>query len=95
MVYLLRNGGPAFPGVTVNDSDVNLVDPFGTLLPPNGQATYSGMSLRDYFAIHASEADLRRWIDEGLPRVRARYAFADQMLRFRATEYSGATGRAA
>jgi hypothetical protein len=49
----LRNGGPAFPGHTVNDTDGNLDDPFGTLLPPNAQATYSGMSLRDYFAAHA------------------------------------------
>lgn len=49
---------------------------------------HNGMSLRDYFAIHASDADLRRFIDEGLPRVRARYAFADQMLGFRGTGHS-------
>lgn len=84
----LRNGGPAFPGATVNDSDVHQVDPFGTLLPPNRQATYSGMTVRDYLAIHASDSDLRRFIDGGLPRARARYAFADQMLGFRETGHS-------
>ena len=47
-----------------------------------------GMNLRDYFAIHATDADMRRWLDEGFPRVRARYAFADQMLAFRASGHS-------
>ena len=60
----LRNGGPAFPGITVNDSDVNLLDPFGTLLPPNGQATYSGMTLRDYFAAEAMKGLLSRKLTE-------------------------------
>lgn len=54
----LRNGGPAYPGVTVNDTDANLTDPFGTLLPPNGQATYSGMTLRDAFALAALQGAL-------------------------------------
>jgi len=54
----LRNGGPAFPGTTVNDTDVNLTDPWGTLLPPQGQATYSGMSLRAHFAGLAMQAAL-------------------------------------
>lgn len=54
----LRNGGPAFPGITVNDTDVNLTDPFGTLLSPNGQAAYSGMSLRDAFAMKAMHAEI-------------------------------------
>ena len=49
----IDNGGPAFPGVTVNDTDGNLLDPFGTLLPPQSQASYSGMTLRDYFAAKA------------------------------------------
>ena len=47
------NGGPAFPATTVNDTNGNLSDPFGTLLPPSSQATYSGMTLRDYFAAKA------------------------------------------
>lgn len=49
----LRQGGPAFPGVTVNDSDVNLTDPWGTLLPPGTQSHYSGISLREFAAVHA------------------------------------------
>lgn len=52
------NGGPAFPGITLNDTERNLVDPFGTLLPPDSQATYSGMTLRDYFAAKAMQASV-------------------------------------
>ena len=83
----LRNGGPAFPGITVNDSDVNLVDPFGTLLPPNGQATYSGMTLRDYLAAQAMAGMLNgTWPDNNeRPEIARRaYATADAMLAQRA-----------
>ena len=84
----LRNGGPAFPGVTVNDSDVNLVDPFGTLLPPNGQATYSGMTLRDYFAAKVLQgmyaSDTEDWgCGDINKRAAAAYLAADAMLKAR------------
>lgn len=46
----IPKGGPAFPATTLNDADENVIDPFGTLLPPGCQSAYPGMTLRDYFA---------------------------------------------
>lgn len=82
----LKNGGPAFPGVTVNDSDVNLTDPFGTLLAPDSQATYSGMTLRDYFAAKAMliAATFYDTSDEVADEAATWcYRFADAMLKAR------------
>lgn len=83
----LRNGGPAFPGVTINDTDGNLTDPFGTLLPPQGQATYSGMSLRDYFAACAMQGLVVGESDAFQARhsvATEAYAIADAMMKERA-----------
>ena len=40
----------------------------------------SGMTLRDYFAIHATDIDLMPYIEIGNSRSNARYQFADAML---------------
>jgi len=39
-----------------------------------------GMTLRDYFAIHCSEEDMKVYGGQGCSRVEARYAYADAML---------------
>ena len=70
----MDNGGPAFP---IGSGDMR--DP-------------QGMSLRDYFAVHATDRDVLDFIDlpEGftaldtidpLERVRARFRFADAMVK--------------
>lgn len=83
--------GPAFPCVTVNDGDLNALDAFGTLLPPQGQASYPGMTLRDYFAAHAMQgllvSPMSDW-PETATETRsisiAAYEIADEMLKVRA-----------
>ena len=67
-----NNGGPAFP-VTVTDKS-------GQIAP-----TETGMSLRDYFAIHASEKDIEaiRFGFSDMSRSEARYIYADEMLKVR------------
>lgn len=80
------DGGPAFP------------------VPPDAMASdgvmcvpiqaYPGMSLRDYFAAHASSGDIDDVIAAGdfnrmrvvERRARARYVYADAMLKERATK---------
>ena len=46
---------------------------------------YKGMSLRDYFAIHASEKDIEavRFGFSDMSRSEARYIYADEMLKAR------------
>ena len=75
------NGGPAFPRPTGEIAGSHQYN-----------RAQEGMSLRDYFAIHASESDIRshQQFEEASyggssPRPRytreqARYLFADQML---------------
>ncbi len=68
------NGGPAFP------SEVPSLIERSDLLGHN-----EGMTLRDYFAVHASEADITSYWPrhENPTAVEARYAFADAMLKER------------
>ncbi|EXL06240.1 hypothetical protein BG46_15870 [Brucella anthropi] len=67
----IETGGPAFP----------------VSIPGWGDNGASGMTLRDYFAIHASREELTRFrVDKngnGLSEVEARYAYADAMIRAR------------
>jgi hypothetical protein len=78
----INDGGPAFP---VPDTYY-----------PNGQVQYgpTGMSLRDWFAGHASEDDIGGYLREkispktgrkisGLSREEAKYAYADAMMQAR------------
>lgn len=59
------DGGPAFPVVGA----------------PGSPEDYPGMSLRDYFAIRASEEDIRTYLFRSMhERTAARYAFADAMI---------------
>jgi hypothetical protein len=72
-----NTGGPAFPR------------PIGHARLHNGENTaQDGMTLRDYFAAHASEADIRYWqVDangnEMRSRSQARWVYADSMLKTR------------
>ncbi|WGG61830.1 hypothetical protein [Brucella intermedia] len=64
----IETGGPAFP----------------VSVPVDFQFAHEGMTLRDYFAIHASREELI-WFrvnknGNGLSEVEARYAYADAML---------------
>ena len=72
----INDGGPAFP---VPDSH-----------HANGQVQYgaNGMALRDWFATHATEADIaailnpQHW-SQNITRYEARYIHADAMLKAR------------
>lgn len=82
----LKNGGPASPANIKNNSSCNLVDQFGTEIPPGQTAVYTGMTLRDYFAAKVIQGLLSR---PGIGRhdhdLRAHEAFAvaDAMLAAR------------
>jgi hypothetical protein len=59
----------------------------------DGNTCSFGMTLRDWFATQASEADIKYWQRDGEPsdptfytREEARYLFADAMLRVRDDE---------
>lgn len=78
-----KDGGPAFP-----TSDGIATDGDKTV---DYHSTFPGMSLRDWFAGHASEKDIEQyrsfWRDDQLvlrEREAARYAYADAMLAERA-----------
>lgn len=88
-----KDGGPAFPATTHNDGDRNAIDECGSALPPDWRQTYPGMTLRDYFAAKAMQADLSNWpIDAGdwlkhrADLVHRYYLMADAMLAERAKE---------
>ena len=80
------NGGPAFPCEIGGDFDVNYHQTGAN------HAQQYGMTLRDYFAAHASEDDIAEYRvyggygegGGGVGREQARYAFADAMLKARA-----------
>ena len=59
----IDNGGPAFPAEWENNSSVNQVAPDGQFVPARGSVKLQGASLRDYFAVHASEEDIESFID--------------------------------
>lgn len=91
MSEAIKNGGPAFPlpkgcrTIEVQDAAGNYVTTIDVAAP--------GMSLRDYFAIHATTEDLKRfqerdtdWHGTSHPRHTTavlRYKFADAMLKAR------------
>ena len=83
-----NDGGPAFPAFISGHTAVDLV---------NFNST-SGLSLRDYFAVHASDADIDAVLDEKgkvgfkVWRSQARYIFADAMLYARNCEGGGIDG---
>ena len=72
MTKKINDGGPAFPNGVCdsNTGSYHIVD---------------GMSLRDYFAIHASEKDIEaiRFGFSDMSRSEARYIYADEMLKAR------------
>jgi hypothetical protein len=87
----INDGGPAFP---VPDT-----------YHPNGQVQFgsSGMSLRDYFAAHASEQDIEEHLGgkispktgrkmDCLSREKAKFAYADAMIKARSVATTKASG---
>lgn len=73
----INDGGPAFPY---------------SALTPEGPQIYGdskGMSLRDYFAVHANDEDIKSYYEpkeiscNSYARAVARYRFADAMLKAR------------
>ena len=77
----MKDGGPAFPTeikiaqkVTREEREV-LNGIVNTISMP-------GMSLRDYFAVHASEEDIKAVMFgfSDMSRSKARYIFADAMI---------------
>ena len=69
----INDGGPAFPSDKACDS-------FQCRKPS------SGMSIRDYFAAHATELDLQPHLLNGYSRAQSRYRFADSMLQAKENE---------
>ena len=79
-----NDGGPAFPATVQDDRDCH----------SRYAAGYGGMSLRDWFASHASEQDIRRHqsiIERSngytyAPSIEeCKYAYASEMIRARST----------
>lgn len=72
----IDDGGPAFPHCE----------------PENAMYTYDGISARDWFATHASEADIADMVNVAfrdgisLNRRQARYRHADAMLAERSRD---------
>ena len=56
------NGGPAFPCSVLNPTDDNITGYLGDVVLPNTTSFYRGMTLRDYFATHATEADIAEFL---------------------------------
>jgi hypothetical protein len=91
-------GGPACPCVLTNATNKEVVGFDGEMVSANSRAEYSGRTMRDYFAVHASDEDIKaqaplildRQIAEGGGsilrdgwHIKARYMHADQMLEAR------------
>lgn len=79
-----KDGGPAFPcGEKYRTTDLA-----GNTTTHSKGPLHPGVSMRDYFAVHASEADVAVYVSvakRGTPgwRARARYMHADEMLKER------------
>ena len=80
------DGGPAFPVKVKTKRVIKRGDGFESI---EGEDCFVGMTLRDYFAIHANEDDIESAIVPGEPldnpewRAIARYRHADAMLKER------------
>ena len=69
----INDGGPAFFGVSRRST-----------YDGRRSITAGSLSLRDYFAIHATHDDLKLFIKGNLDDIaKARYEFADAMLKAR------------
>ena len=78
-----NTGGPAFP----SEYDVELSYPHNPEEKYWTKMKAPGMTLRDYFAIRATEADIKSVIENGpgewYDREGAKYIYADRMLKAR------------
>lgn len=82
----IKTGGPAFPTGDIVERDEKGV-------PQGYPISSAGMTLRDYFAIHATNQDIEGYRDADLAEdgvieyrrttAQARYAFADAMIEAR------------
>ena len=65
---------PAFPVNFANDTEWDMDDPFGRVIPENSNSQYTGITKREYFAAKAMQALLS---SPNCPKV-----FDEQMLAF-------------
>ena len=86
-----ENGGPAFPTKLDNLSGKDMIDFSGDVLPHGMCQNYSGITVRDYFAVSAMQGWLS--INNAVGNVRSEehakvakfaYDLADAMLKERA-----------
>lgn len=70
MADTINDGGPALPTENAMQTGPS-------------SCRYEGMTMRDYFATHASDKDLQKWLDSGFCRADARFKHADAMLKAR------------
>lgn len=71
-----RDGGPAFPSTCVNDGDRNITAPDGQIVPPNNAAFMQGMTLRDYFAAKAMQAEMITTFSDATPEAAEEFVTA-------------------
>ena len=57
-----NDGGPAFPCELENTSEHDTTGYMDEALPKHTTAVYGGMSMRDYFAAHATETDIAEFL---------------------------------
>lgn len=50
-----KSESPAFPGEWWNHGDLNATAPDGQIVPPDGGVRMTGLTKREYFAIHADQ----------------------------------------
>ena len=51
----MNHDEPAFPVNFANDTEWDMEDPFGRVIPENSNSQYTGITKRDYFAAKAMQ----------------------------------------
>lgn len=92
---MINDGGPAFPQMVEHEQFVEEIGSYKTVILPNG-----GMTLLDWFASTATEADIQsammtlsqRYTGQGiLTRAMARYVHAESMIAEKNKKAGGPT----
>ena len=78
----INNGSTAFPCILTNNSSNSGVGFDGELVPPNSIAEYSGMTLRQYYAAKAMQAQIASQGIQNLVDIGACFEIADAMIKF-------------
>lgn len=75
---------PAHPTLFVNNSSEAIEDPFGTVIGPDREVQYPGITARDYFAAQVIGGLIHGMAVTAYPeRAERAYALADAMLAAR------------